>query len=189
MTKEQVQKHGEVIKWFCDNPEKGVWCQSEEGFPWYLIHTPTFDTHYKYVQNDEYTELRKAKVDGKLQWKWKHFNPATKEKDTEWKQVPYSETFAFHGEYNYRIKPDEPELKVGDWVRDKVNCKIVKLGKHFHEGGIELWTPQEGDVVIFLDEPTPRLIKLQTSNIMYAKSLLVSNKCIPYTGQPFEEMK
>lgn len=29
MLKEQVQKHGEVIKWFCDNPDKGVWHQAE----------------------------------------------------------------------------------------------------------------------------------------------------------------
>lgn len=199
MTKKQVDIHGEIIQWFCDNADKGVWLRSLNG-GWVLTYSPLWTTECKYVQNDEYTELRKAKVDGKLQWKWKHFKPATKEKDTEWKQVPYSETFAFYGEYDYRIKPDEPKVKVGDWVRHyqgrikKATEDDIKYSSMY----FELWIPQEGDVVIlFNDNPEQFTIaKYQTSEDGKHRLISCSGKwteifknCIPYIGQPFEEMK
>ena len=63
MTKEQAQKHGNVIKWFIDNSDKGVYELTSIG--WKLTDEPNFYPADKYVQNDRYAEFRKALVDGK----------------------------------------------------------------------------------------------------------------------------
>lgn len=71
MNKEQIKKHGEVIKRFCDNPNKGVWAKNIN-IPglndWSLTYSPMFrvDVPCLYVQNDKYAELRKAEADGKI---------------------------------------------------------------------------------------------------------------------------
>lgn len=190
MTKEQVQKHGEVIKWFCDNPEKGVWLRSPNG-GWTFTRKPFWDIQCKYVQNDEYAELRKAQADNKI---IEHKSPELNVWYTK------SKTSDFNTFTDYRIKPDEPKFKVDDWVYTEEGYlgKIIShiynnlyniSGLRFNAKVSRLWTPKEGDVVIFLDEPTPRILKLQTCNMMYAKSLFVNSKCIPYIGQPFEEIK
>ena len=44
MTKEQIEKHGEVMKWFIDNQEKGVWFKQKDS-DWRLIITPIFNTY------------------------------------------------------------------------------------------------------------------------------------------------
>ena len=64
MNKAQIEKHGEVIRWFIDNSDKGVWFK---GFmdEWELQTDPHFVEEYLYVQNDKYVELRKALADGK----------------------------------------------------------------------------------------------------------------------------
>jgi hypothetical protein len=65
MTKEQIEQHKEIIKWFIDNHDNGVWTKGEnEG--WVLQTCPTFSEKAAYVQNDEYYELRKALADGKI---------------------------------------------------------------------------------------------------------------------------
>jgi len=63
MTKEQIKKHGKVIKWFCDNPEKGVWVKISNR--WEQTIEPAFNPKLIYIQNDEYVELRKALAEGK----------------------------------------------------------------------------------------------------------------------------
>lgn len=66
MKKQQIEIHGEVIKWFCDNPELGVWCKFENcNEQWELRFDPKFEVFTRYVQNDEYAEFRKAREDGK----------------------------------------------------------------------------------------------------------------------------
>ena len=44
------------------------------------------------------------------------------------------------------------DYQVGDWVRDLVNNKVVRLGNHYHKGGIEPWTPQPGEWCWFWDD-------------------------------------
>ena len=65
MTKEQIEKHGEIIKWWVDHVDKGVWFKLKSSETWTLTHRPEFFTDFIYVQNDEYAELRKALVEGK----------------------------------------------------------------------------------------------------------------------------
>jgi len=64
------------------------------------------------------------------------------------------------GTYKYRIKPEEPKFKVGDWVVDKVGNinKIIDMNSDYlkFKGGVrdnsifnyELWQPESGDLVI-----------------------------------------
>jgi hypothetical protein len=112
MTKKQAEKHSEIIKWFIDNPNKGVYCKHPEDNLWRLSYSPTFDTILTYVQNDEYVELRKAQTDGKtIQIEYKPSNSKP-----YWRNYSNGEMNCFYKENNYRIKPDKPEFKVGDWV-------------------------------------------------------------------------
>jgi len=111
VTKEQVETHGEVIKWFCDNADKGAWMAHEKG-SWSLRIEPTWDTNCFYVQNDQYAVLRKAQADGKA---------------IQIRQNPHANwvdgnTKAFSLLYEcYRIKPDEPKFKdlliLGDYYK------------------------------------------------------------------------
>lgn len=67
MTPEQAIKHKEVIKWFLDNPEKGVWCKQSFGtadiYGYRIVKDPDFNSEI-YLQNDEYTTLRKRLANG-----------------------------------------------------------------------------------------------------------------------------
>ena len=98
MTKEQIEAHKEVIKWFIDNSDKGVWFK---GFmnEWELQTNPHFVEDYLYIQNDEYAEFRKALSDSKtVQQIYGAY--------CEWKDLDWSDKFT-HPIENYRIKPDK----------------------------------------------------------------------------------
>lgn len=96
MTKEEIQKHGEVIKWFIDNPDKEVWCKDNEG--WFVTNNPTFYLNYAYVKNDEYAELRKAQADGKV-------IEFRQSEDDFWSETNNNNSFILPLS-NYRIKCD-----------------------------------------------------------------------------------
>jgi len=156
MTKEQVEKHGEVIKWFCDNADKGVWRKVKE---WELIYRPIFDVSTIYVKNDEFAEYRKAEADGK-QIQYRLYNRR------EWRDCSVDDRiFTQQGAKEYRIKPD---FKGGDWVVcKKCNTKHQLTSKDgcsldsifctgcettlFRED-IEMWTPVDEELCIFVDE-------------------------------------
>jgi len=64
MTQEQVKTHGLVMMWFIENPDKGVWFQKYSGAEWEFVTEPTFhQIEGRYVQNDEYAEVRKDNWD------------------------------------------------------------------------------------------------------------------------------
>ena len=123
MTKEQIIKHKEVIKWFRDNPDKGVWFK-DINRGWVLITQPSFNPHYIYVQNDKYAKYRKALADGKT-IKCRRKNGDIWEKVT----ANIEPTRNFNSLYRYRIKKDKPKFKVGDWVIHHFGDKkqIIKI--------------------------------------------------------------
>ena len=148
MNKEQIYKHSDVIKWFCDNPDSMVWYQQRISKNWVLTDAPAFGAHTSYVQNDEYAELRKAQANGKTI------------------EVLCSGVFQTSGclfnrlPEDYRIKPDESKLKVGDWVRDNVNksCPIFQMDelpiKHKvddFDTRFELWKPVQSEFCVLKD--------------------------------------
>lgn len=198
MTKEQVQKHGDIIKWFCDNPEKGVWVKTHKDGLWQLEYEPTFTVNI-YVQNDEYSEFRKAHADGKtIQFKKTHIgtHEITPHQWVDWN----SYNFCFNKDTEYRIKPDEPKFKVGDWVYTEEGY-LGKVTSHVSNdfyaiSGMKrnakisrLWTPKEGDIIIGIRKNLPIIIFTYKEYKLQVDNFVEFDKVIPYIGQPLEEMK
>ncbi len=163
MTKTQIEKHGEVIKWFIDNQNKGVWYIMQGREYWQISLEPNFYEDYTYVQNDEYAEFRKALADGKtIQYYVDSF-------------VGWQDTKTFDNTFDlpnsYRIKPDSPNLKKGDWftvnslahvasgvyqVDEEIEIRqdylLIKKGNHILEWNeITKWEPQENELCLFWD--------------------------------------
>lgn len=141
---------------------------------WYeLHHDCKWDYNnayrFKFIINDAYVELRKALAEGKTI----QLNEAEKFSDQNrgWVDLSCtslgSSTNLFPVEY-YRIKPEEPKFKVGDWVRVKtgtfeydgtarISKGVKRLSKSdmwlFNENHykcnpdnyIEHWQPKEGE--------------------------------------------
>jgi len=147
MTPKQVSKHREAIKWFCDNPDKMVWKKDHKTNNWYLCEQPAFDYKDIYVQNDEYSEYRRALADGKtIQFYYEIHNVEPKI-EGEWRDwSSYGQ--CFENTIKYRIKPKEPEFKVGDWVTDKQD-----IWQHYacadYDVEVALWKPQVGELCVF----------------------------------------
>jgi len=147
MNVEQTKEHGDVIKWWIDNPNLSVWVKDKYGETtngWELTNIPTWALDYMYVQNDKYAELRKAQADG-----------ATLQVNTinGWKDIEPSRHISAD---EIRIKPDEPKFKVGDWVRcidgsDEVEIFIIddeNIYSSASDSSYELWKPTEGKLIV-----------------------------------------
>jgi len=165
MTKEQAEKHGEVIKWWIDNTEKGVWRKIDmPNADWYYDIAPEFNPHTKYIQNDKYAEFRMAQADGKVIQYTNGF---------EWKDLPnHYKSWTDYKVTGYRIKPNEPEFKVNDWVQDQhdVWCQILDIKDEWIfytnsekfkgsmsfefiiEKNIKLWKPTEDEWCVFWND-------------------------------------
>lgn len=164
MTTEQVKKHKEVISWWLQNTDKGVYRKDTPTNDWYLDLEPCWYEDYDYVQNDEYEEFRKALKDNKVVQFYSI--PSGKWVDD------YCPSFLSKPRF-YRIKPEELKPEVGDWV--VYNNDIVKI-RCFADDGVTAvltpygnervsnltkWTPTVGEYCWFYDdkEDTPRLGK------------------------------
>ena len=142
MTKEQIEKHRDVIKWFCDNPDKGVWFKSNTD-KWIHTDCPKFYGDTIYAQNDEYVELRKALADGKTIQKSKRHYCLDFWDDVDAIYTHYHVT-------KYRIKPEEPKFKVGDWVRfDSHNAQVTETDLLHDTEHLVKWQPKEGEWCVF----------------------------------------
>ena len=106
------------------------------------------------VIDDEYVEFRKALAEGKIIQQQDYYSK-------EWIDM---KTDKFHGasdtqyEGIYRIKPDEPKFKVGDWVIHNQKFKIVTKvvdglidcldhspARVMRKDTLELWQPKPGE--------------------------------------------
>ena len=172
MTKEQVIKHKEVIKWFIDNPDKGVWTRNEKGNEndWILKYDYNFYDGHIYVQNDEYAKYRKALADGKkLQCKLRYPNQQTKWEDFMLEKA----TQDFNVDLDYlRIKHKEPQFKIGDWIIHYVGDKkqviqITDISKSissdlllyykdgcftYNKENTKKWEPRDDEWCVFWDD-------------------------------------
>ena len=141
MNKKQITKHKEVIKWWINNTDKGVWRKDTLTNDWYIDLEPSFYEDYIYVQNDQYAEFRKALIDGKTV---EYSLPTT----NQWNVVDNSKQH-FSNCFKYRVKPEEPEFKVGDWVT--VNNSIPLQFKQF-TGDLPQWNKElDYEVVEFIE--------------------------------------
>lgn len=146
------------------------------------------------VIDDAYIELRKALAEGKII----QLNEAEKFSDQNrgWVDLSCtslgSSTNLFPVEY-YRIKPEEPKFKVGDWVRDGKNIYqfIEPSSIYSYESSLqrcELWQPKPGEFCWFLNEskthPTLATFTNKSLGLYYSD---ISNDgfdfCEPFIGQ------
>jgi len=131
MTKEQMEKHGEVILWFINNHDRGVWYKGNLTNRWFITHQPKFDVDRKYVKNDEYADFRMAMEEGKtIQYYVDGF-------------IGWVDTTNFNnpveGPENYRIKStrapknyinyDKIEKLSNNSKEEDFNRKILKLSE------------------------------------------------------------
>jgi len=155
MTRKQYIKHKEIIDWFYNQPE-GTTIWSKNDNEWTEVKHPAWFLGNTYIINDEYSELRKAIIDGEtVQWEQTENNWIDLPKDYDFIKAEKNGTTI----KEYRIKPKEPKFKVGDWVRVKEApddiYKIVDIeGNEIYRNDcigyntqeqLELWEPIEGE--------------------------------------------
>ena len=112
-----------------------------------------------YVLNDSYSDYRKALAEGKtLQYNFGNYGINKKDFPDSWKDLDLSIGILADRTCpeNYRIKPEEPKFKVGDWVRDGKNIyKFIEPSSTYsYELSLnrcELWQPQLGEWCWFYD--------------------------------------
>jgi len=194
MTKEQYLKHKEVMDWFYNQP-KGtkVWLKYADTNNWNLVLYPEWFETTEYIIDDEYTEFRKALLDGKqVQWE---------QTEDTWINIPSNYDF-IEAEQNgaaveeYRIKP---KFKVGDWVVPirivgDTPFKVEDHHKHIIEkpfcDGYKLWEPQLNEYCWFFDcntnnEPLfGRFSCMSNGKYMIKRNNLFFyfSKCEPFIG-------
>ena len=100
----------------------------------------------------------------------------------------------------YRIKPEEPEFKIGDYVRyihanspKPLQIVNINCGNYYFENAkiilrideIEKWEPREGEICIFWDAVDTGAVISKFSYMeqeKYSTDLYTWNNCMPFTG-------
>lgn len=159
--------------------------------------------YYKpqFVIDDEYVEFRKALAEGKtVQYRTKHSNWIDYKDNNGINCNIFSSNKSVASCYEYRIKPEEPKFKVGDWVHyihdnnKKALCidKFIDERYHFsnsslmlREDEIEKWEPKEGEPCIFWNNSSHSAviaIFIYKSNWYYITKNNGYSNCMPFTG-------
>jgi len=154
LTREEYKKHKECFNWFMEQPKNTeIWVKDVLNV-WSLTAQPTWGMTSDYVINDEYYEFRKALVDGRtIQYYVDGF-------------AGWQDTTDFNnpmeGAGNYRIKPEEPNFKVGDWVIETLMNKekiyqvkeldIKDILAPGYCGDVKLWEPKKDEIVWCWDD-------------------------------------
>ena len=131
---------------------------------WINMTKVHWDMNYKTVSiiiKDEFSELRKALCDGKIIQIWgvleQHVSEASKD-IYGWKDIKsFKHNSTFRGEiHDYRIKPEEPKFKAGDFVKTPTSIAIVieHNGKLFASNNYDLqdctkWKPSHKELCYF----------------------------------------
>ena len=152
-----------------------------------------------YVIDDEYCIYRLALAEGKTLEanynKWVFPGIDTKRWDTV-----TTEDFDRYGIDDLRIKPEEPEFKVGDFVRyihtnspKPLQISNIHCERYYFENAeiilrvdeIEKGKPKEGEICIFWDGDYNGAIISKFSHMeqeKYGTDLYTWNNCMPFTG-------
>ncbi len=138
---------------------------------WFTVTTDTkiFSAAYGrdikgIVINDKYVEFRKALIEGKIvQWNHSDYDQS----ESQWVTIDGIDTS--YDLSRYRIKPEEPKFKVGDWLRVKKNGyifslkplhlekglfyynNVLELNEYLEESEVIKWEPQKGELCWFTD--------------------------------------
>ena len=149
MTIQQANQHREVIKWWADNPGRGLWLRIEPGM-WINTTKPDFTEYEAYVIADDLAVFRKAFADGEV--------VQCKVDEGEFEDAPSPSFYQYSG-LTWRIKPT-PIFKLGDWVRHPAGYTFQvtdeDIGKLTDE--FILWEPIEGRWCVFYDDERSRYL-------------------------------
>ena len=180
MNYEQFNKHKEAIEWFYSKPNQQIWFLCNDN-TWMLVQNPGWFIDNKYAINDDYSEFRKAKAEGKI---IQFYNIALgKPHWVDWKGDITKEPIK-----SLRIKP-EPTWKVGDWVQHPDGYAF-----QYTQGTLPTtykpWKPNEGDWVWMWDTPElitkPAFCKLNSiveGKFVDSDTIHHYKHCEPYLGQ------
>ena len=143
------------------------WCPIATEFTW----SCNISVNTLFIINDEYVELRKALAEGKtIEYLGQSSNV--------WNEIPEPD-FILHPTC-YRIKPDEPKFKVGDFVRyiyattpRALEINNINGNRYYFtnsemsclEHELEPWTPVKDEWCWFWDKCTPHRPTLRQYDI------------------------
>ena len=153
----------------------------------------TNEEYYIYIIDDEYVEFRKALAEGKtIEYIGQSSNV--------WHEVQEPD-FNLHPNC-YRIKPDEPKFKVGDFVRyiHSTPAKALEInninGNRYYftnsemsclKHELELWTPVKGEWCWFWDKPNSKYGTLTKFHSLCGSKFKSDNcawtYCAPFIGK------
>ena len=185
----KVNECSEMKKWSSDYLFK----LSDKEFEYYK---PQF------VIDDEYVEFRKALAEGKtVQYRTKYSNWVDYKDNNGINCNIFPSNKSVDSCYEYRIKPDEPKFKVGDYVRyihtnSPKPLQIVNINceRYYFENAeiilrldeIEKWEPKEGEVCIFWDNHSAGAFidkfECLSNKGKYHTERSFWNNCMPFTG-------
>lgn len=163
---------------------------------WYEATDPSFNNvNVIYIINDEYVEFRKALAEGKtVQF---HYINSTIGLD-EWQTIKDVNELTFsHSIDLYRIEPEEPQFKVGDWIKNNSSNIVFRYTNDMLKPDLsccEPWQPKPGEWCWFWDKLglKPFLSKFientkdgsfVSEGITLPSGLVVSTYCEPFIGQ------
>lgn len=187
MNKELIKKYkkefdhwlngGEVLYFYWED-----WYSSTCNPEMVFNHISPDDVKY-YVINDEFVEFRKALAEGKtIQYNFGNHGINKKDFPNEWKDLDQSIRILADRACleDYRIKPEEPKFKVGDWVVDIHSTTKARVLEVFgnqirvkfcypdaiittDSSDFIHWVPKKGDWCWFWNETlkTPMLLQFE----------------------------
>lgn len=171
---------------------------------WEYASDEDWEKNSVFIINDEYVEFRKALAEGKTV-QYKGLSTQT------WCiiQPELGHTFGSIHVSNYRIKPDKPEFKVGDWINvngaggtfteciSGVNDDTYVLSKTniCYKSQATKWEPRKGEICIFWDNYTEDAFISKFNYITNDRKYMCMgdqtwwDNCMPFTGVLPQHMK
>ena len=159
----------------------------------------TASNDLKIIIDDQYVEFRKALADGKT---IEYYTIANyKYPITRMDELEVLIKANHSGKYIFRIKPEEPEFKIGDYVRyihanspkplqiSNINCERyyfenVEIILRIDE--IEKWEPKEDEVCVFWNNNSNTAVIAKLRYIVNTDTYRTEHgywdNCMPFTG-------
>ena len=190
-----LSKNTLLAEW-SDTQSEDIWRIPDEDISKVLI-----------VIDDEYIDYRKALIEGKtVQYNFGNYEINKKDFPDTWRDLdPSIGILSRAHPENYRIKPDVPKFKVGDWVVhngvvkqvtkavdgliDSLDNQVAVIMK---EESLELWEPEDGkyfwyknDLVRFHETQTNLGLLLESARgcSYYPAEKNFEDFCEPYLGK------
>lgn len=115
MNKELIKKYKEEFDHWLDGGSLLLGQESQSGWQWVVPTIISWNNKdVVYIISDEYVEFRKALAEGKSLQANQSYDEFEGQ-PSRWEDIPSSEMTEYCVDF-LRIKPEEPELVVGDWV-------------------------------------------------------------------------